>query len=119
MFVNESTLFPVLLPFAPAASVVDRFKDAVESAFAAQNVDSCFIQNELAEMNQHRIDKTRNRSVVGVMNEFVYLAGAYDLPNDAAGLMRLSAELAETPCSPLYGKHVSPDRELAAIVAHS
>ncbi len=116
LFVNESTLFPILLPFAPAASVIDRFKDAVESVFAAQNIDSRFVQNELAEMKQHRIAKTQNRSVVGVMNEFVYLAGARDLPNEPDGLTRLSGRLAETPCSPLYGRHVSPDRELAAII---
>jgi hypothetical protein len=29
----------------------------------------------------------------------------------------LSLELAQTPCSPLYGRHISPDRELAAALA--
>jgi hypothetical protein len=29
----------------------------------------------------------------------------------------LSLQLATTPCGPLYKGHVSPDRELAALVA--
>jgi len=30
LFVNESTLLPVLTPLAPAATVIDRFPAAVE-----------------------------------------------------------------------------------------
>jgi hypothetical protein len=52
----------------------------------------------------------------GVMNEFAYLADLHH----AAGhedLVGLSVFLSETRCSPLYGRHVSPDRELAAHAA--
>ena len=35
---------------------------------------------------------------------------------DEHDLLSLSLRLAETPCGPLYKRHISPDRELAAIV---
>jgi hypothetical protein len=35
----------------------------------------------------------------------------------ADDLVVLSLRLAETRCGPLYGRHVSPDRELAAVAA--
>jgi hypothetical protein len=56
------------------------------------------------ETAEQRLAKTNNRSVVGVMNE---ITG----PDD---LTWLSRTLAQTPCSPLYGRHISPGRELAA-----
>lgn len=37
-----------------------------------------------------------------------------DPPDD---LLWLSLEIAQVPCSPLYGRHVSPDRELAAVLS--
>jgi hypothetical protein len=51
------------------------------------------------------------------MNDFVYLAGAQRVGKDVAALVELSLELAQTPCGPLYGSHVSPDREVIAYVA--
>ena len=56
--------------------------------------------------------------VGGAMTEFVHLADwRRDEITDPDGLTRLSLELAQTPCSPLYGRHISPDRELTATLA--
>ncbi|MDQ2845573.1 MAG: hypothetical protein M3Y77_04295 [Actinomycetota bacterium] len=83
---------------------------------AAHHVPPELINAEVIEMADVRVEPTANRSVVGVMNEFGYLA-------EAAGdgyvddLLGLSVHLAGTPCSPLYRRQVSPDRELAALVA--
>jgi hypothetical protein len=68
------------------------------------------------QMHEHRLGKTSNRSVVGIMNEFTYLAGAYSDGTPAPDLFGLAMRLATTPCGPLYSKNVSPDRELAALV---
>ena len=52
------------------------------------------------------------------MNEFVRLADwRRDEVNGPDDLMWLSLELAQTPCSSLYGQHISPDREIAATLA--
>jgi hypothetical protein len=65
-------------------------------------------------MCQWRTAATANRSVVGVMNEFSFLADAW---RDAHGdLLALAVRLAATPCGPLYSTHGSPDRALAAHV---
>lgn len=68
-------------------------------------------------MTQHRLAKTANRSVVGIMNEFTHLASYARPPAGPPDLIDLSCWLAQTPCSPLYGRHGSPDRELRAVVA--
>jgi hypothetical protein len=67
------------------------------------------------ETAEQRLAKTNNRSVVGVMNEVARRAdwrrNEITGPDD---LTWLSHTLAPTPCSALYGRHISPDRELAA-----
>lgn len=50
--------------------------------------------------------KTANRSIVGTMNEFAFLAEAYRVHMDTGDLPALSMRLAETPCSAI--KHNSP-----------
>ena len=54
--------------------------------------------------------KTANRSVVGSMNEFAFLAAGYREYLGTADLVTLSMRLADTPCSPI--KFNSPARLL-------
>ena len=49
--------------------------------------------------------------------EFTFLTGHHRREAPGLDLTQLSVDLARTPCSPLYKRHVSPDRELAAYVA--
>jgi hypothetical protein len=67
-------------------------------------------------MRDCRIAGTANRSVVGIMNEFARLAAIYRDDDPRQDLLDLAARLATTPCSPLYRKNISPDRELAALL---
>ena len=69
-----------------------------------------------ASRARFRTAKTASRSVLGVMNEFKFLAEVEAQFVDEQDLLSLSLRLAETPCGPLYKRHISPDRELAAIV---
>lgn len=116
LFVDESTLLPVLVPFAPARTLLHRFPDALADVLAAHHVPQNMIEAELANMDEAVLVPTANRTVVGVMNEFAFLADAFrdDYGQD---LLSLSVRLAATPCGPLYRRHVSPDRELAALIA--
>ena len=61
--------------------------------------------------------KTANRSVIGVMNEFSFLATESRRRRENDDPIQLALWLAQTPCGPLYKGHISPDRELAAAVA--
>lgn len=117
LFVNESTLLPVLLPFAPAATVIDRFPKALATVLRRHGIGEAFIEDECAAMADHRLAKTKNRSVVGMMTEFVFLGGAYAESEDAVDLVELSLWLARTPCRPLHSRQGSPDRDLAAHIA--
>ncbi|MFE9655501.1 DUF6933 domain-containing protein [Micromonospora sp. NPDC006431] len=115
LLVNERTLLPVLMPLAPAATMLARVADQVGDVLAAHSVPDLVIRAEVDQMRSWRIAPTANRSVVGIMNEFAFLADTW---RDATkpNLFDLAVRLAATPCSPLYQRHVSPDRELAALV---
>jgi len=116
LFVNEPTLLPVLMPLAPAATLLARFPQQAATVLAAHGTPETIISAELQQMRDHRLGKTANRSVVGIMNEFTHLAEAYRDDTPAPDLPGLAMRLATTPCSPLYSKNVSPDRELDALV---
>jgi hypothetical protein len=117
LFVNESTLLPVLLPFAPAATTVGRFPAALATVLRRHGIDEAFIEAEREAMDNHRLAKTKDRSVVGMMTEFAFLSRAYAKSEDAVDLVELSLWLARTPCGPLASRQGSPDRELAAHIA--
>ena len=117
LFVDEQTLLPVLLPMAPAATVVGRFVLGLPEVFRDYGLDPRFVEAELAEMREHRLDKTASRSVLGVMNEFKHLADHQLRHGDDIELMELARWLAQVPCGPLFKSHVSPDRELRVVAA--
>ncbi len=60
-------------------------------------------------MEPRRLAKTNSRSVLGVMNEFKYLAEIHAKLDGETDLLALSLQLAQTPCGPLYKRHISPD----------
>ncbi len=117
LFVDERTLLPVLIPFAPAATVIARFPAVLKATLGAHGVAARFVVGEVAQMSEHRLEVTRNRNVIGTMNEFSYLASAYAHQDLSVDLLELSLRLAGTPCGPLRGRHGFPDLELKALVA--
>jgi hypothetical protein len=100
----------------PAASLLARIPTAVAEILTAHSVGDELVAREAAEMRSCRVAKTENRSLVGIMTEFAFLADTHRSQGRALDLVRVSVRLAETPCSPLYATHVSPDRALAAVV---
>lgn len=116
LFVNEPTLLPVLMPLAPAATLLARFPQQVAEVLAVHGTPDAVIDEEVRQMRDRRLAKTANRSVAGIMNEFAFLAEAYRGDTPAPDLPALAIRLATTPCGPLYSEHVSPDRELDALL---
>jgi hypothetical protein len=94
LLVNEST--PVA---GPAATRAGRYRaaDRIAAAMRTYGADKVMIAAEIKQMATRRIGPTANRSVVGIMNEFTFLADRWR----GLGLDELSARLAATPCSPL------------------
>jgi hypothetical protein len=115
LLVSDVTLLPVLMSLAPAATLLRRFGLQLAAVLDMHGTPAAFIDAELQEMGEVRLAKTASRSVVGIMNEFTYLADAWR--QDEPGLLALAVRLAATPCGPLYERHISPDRALAALFA--
>ncbi|MFF5233863.1 DUF6933 domain-containing protein [Dactylosporangium sp. NPDC000521] len=104
LLVNETTLLPILLPLAPAATTLSRAADRIAATMAAYGADQAMIAAEVEQMRNRRIAPTANRSVVGIMTEFTFLADR----SRERELGDLEAWLAATPCSPLYRTHTNP-----------
>lgn len=118
LLVNERTLLPVLMPLAPAATLLERFPQQLGHNLVAHGIGLDFIVSELANLNEARFAKTANRSIVGIMNQFAYLAEGYRDYLETDDLLALSVKLSETPCSPLSKSAISPDRELKRLVGN-
>lgn len=112
LFVHEETLLPVLMPLAPSSSLAERFPAHLAAVLNALDVDASFIGAQMAAMGEAQYAKTSNRSVLGIMNQFSYLAGGYREYLETTDLLELSLKLAHVPCSPLYKRETFPDREL-------
>lgn len=117
LLVNERTLLPLLMPLAPAATLLKRLPSRIDAILDAHGVPRPFIDTELAHAADIGLAKTNSRSVLGVMNEFARLADwQKETVASDEDLVTVALELSEVPTSPLYKRHVSPDRELEAVV---
>jgi hypothetical protein len=65
-------------------------------------------------MTQTTLAKTANRSLVGMLNEFAFLADRWRATT--AGLVELSLRLSDVPCGPLFRTYTSPRQAVAAAV---
>lgn len=115
LLMSERTLLPVLLPLAPAATLMTRLPTQLATVLTAHGVPDKLIHEELDRMRAWQLARTNDRSKLGSLNEFARLAehARHDYPED---LTALSMWLATVPCSPLSQRHVSPDQELAALI---
>lgn len=111
LFVNEATLLPVLMPLAPAKSIADRFPGHLETVLDALGTDRRFVAVEIEAPTDARWARTANRSIVGMMNEFSFLAETDRAHERGEDLVSMAVRLAGTPCSPLYKRNTFPVRE--------
>jgi hypothetical protein len=79
LFVNATSLLPVFMPMAPAATVLERFPETLAGILRTHGIADHIIAHEVGQTAEQHLAKTNNRSVVGVMTEFVHLA---DWPAD-------------------------------------
>lgn len=100
LFVNERTLLPVFMPLAPARSLARRFPDWLRRVLEAHGLETSFVDIEIRSMGVAHFAKTANRSLVGVTNEYAFLAAEGSRPPGIDDLVGLSRVLADTPMSP-------------------
>ena len=114
LFVNERSLLPVLTPFAPARTLLSRFPESVELVLSLHGLSESFTSTEVEAMRQTRLAKTANRSVIGMLNEFAFLADQWRQTTD--NLLGLSLRLSDVPCGPLVRTYTYPRQAVAAAV---
>jgi hypothetical protein len=117
LFVNARTRLPVLVPLAPSKTLRERFAIQLADVLRALDTPPDFIDNETAACAASTWATTADRSVVGSMNEFAFLADTHRARRGEPDLLALSIQLAGTPCSPLDKSTGFPDLELAALAA--
>jgi hypothetical protein len=120
LFVNARTFLPVLMPMAPASSVVRRFPTAFADVVNALDVDPRFVASEIEAMGEAVLSKTASRQVLGVMNEFTFMAehSFSTGRNNPGDLLGLSCWLADTIVGPLTkGDGYTPLGALQRLVA--
>jgi hypothetical protein len=117
LLVNERTFLPLFMPLAPATTLARRVPDQVRRMLDAHGTDPRFVDHEVHSMGAGHYAKTASRSMLGVMNELAFLGNVHREEHGSDDdLISLSIRLSETPMSPLYKSHGSPDRELKALV---
>lgn len=128
--ISERTFLPVVVPAAPVATLVPRFRAAALLELADVHRDFPFasasrrppeaplsaeqLAAETLAMDDWRIGKTANRTVLGILTDFSDLLVAYLEEHPLPEVAKL---LATTPCSPFF-KHAtlgSPERVTRAL----
>jgi hypothetical protein len=104
LFISERSRLPVVLPIREANRLGTVFSDAVCERLAIVGVAAAGIADERARMSDIAFGRTRNRSLLGTLNDFAFMAqqgnGNRIEPESPEDLMRF---LAQTPILPLEG----------------
>ena len=105
--VSELSRLAVVMNAAPYASIPERLPAAVSKVLHHIGAAPQVIEREIAEMGTIAVAKTRNRSVVGTMNEYVhYLRTMQELEGGGAepDLLTISAALSRFVCMTMEDK---------------
>jgi hypothetical protein len=104
LFISERSRLPVVLPISESKRLGTVFPDAVCERLAAVGVAAGDIADERMRMSALAFGRTRNRSLLGTLNDFAFMAQSADArrtePEEPEELMRF---LAQTPILPLDG----------------
>lgn len=104
LFISERSRLPVVIPIRGSKRLASVFPDAVCEALAHVGVAAEDIADEPSQMSEIAFGRTRNRSLLGTMNDFAFMAQVGSArrpePETPEELMRF---LALTPILPLDG----------------
>ncbi|HKW03265.1 MAG TPA: hypothetical protein VJN96_25795 [Vicinamibacterales bacterium] len=104
LFISERSRLPVVIPIREAKRLETIFPDAVCAVLAAVGIADECIAEERSRMSEIAFGPTRNRSLLGTLNDFSFMAQHGNAnraePESPEELMRF---LAQTPILPLDG----------------
>ncbi len=120
LFVSESTFLSVFAPLAPASTLAMRFPDELAMTLRAHGIPGSFITDELAAMDNVVVSKTNSRQVVGVLNEFAFMANRTRELHPEMTPLQMALNLADTPVGIYRQGYRFPDVALRELVeAHT
>ncbi len=104
LFISERSRLPVVIPIRESKRLASVFPDVVCERLAIVGVTAEDIADERARMSELAFGRTRNRSLLGTMNDFAFMAQIRSArrpePKSSEELMRF---LSQTPMLPLDG----------------
>jgi hypothetical protein len=104
LFISERSRLSVVIPIREGKHLASVFPDAVCEVLAHVGVAAEDIADERSRMSEIAFGRTRNRSLLGTLNDFAFMAQSVDArrtePESPEELMRF---LAQTPILPLDG----------------
>ena len=104
LFISERSRLPVVLPIGEANWLGTVFPDAVCERLSIVGVAAADIVDERMRMSELAFGRTRNRSLLGTLNDFAFMAQSGDArrtePESQEELRRF---LSQTPILPLDG----------------
>lgn len=113
LLLNTETMIPVLMPLAPASTLLERMLAEVVRVLNAHGVPESILRAEQAAMSECSVAKTASRSLLGVMNQIT--ADATWVEGHAERLLDLSIWLADRPIRLVGGRVLFPLDALAEI----
>jgi hypothetical protein len=104
IFISERSRLPVVIPIGEGRRLASVFPDAVCDVLGHVGVAADDIADERSRMSDIAFGRTRNRSLLGTLNDFTFMAQVGNArrpePETPEELMRF---LAQTPILPLNG----------------
>lgn len=105
LVVSERSLLSVLVPAPDWANFPERFRKAVGDVLIRLSASRDGVAAELREMQEVTFDRTRNRTVLGSMNDLAFQARGRLGTCPDISLTDLAYELSQVPCRPLKYRH--------------
>jgi hypothetical protein len=104
LFISEHSRLALVMPITDGKHLSTVFPDAVAYALRTVGIDEEDIAAERVEMMQVAFGRTRNRSLLGTLNEFAFMAqGGVWHGRDPESPEELMRFLSGTPILPLKG----------------
>jgi hypothetical protein len=98
---NERTLLCVVVPFAPARHLSQRFAEAARRMIERIPAPPAVVAREIDALAEIRLGRATNRSVRSSMTHFGYAVASWFEMGRPLDLDALSLWLCDTPCFPL------------------
>jgi hypothetical protein len=104
LFISERSRLPIVIPIRDARRLETIFANAVCNVLAAVGVGAKDIADERSRMSEISFGRTNNRSLLGTLNDFAFMAQHVNANRDEPeSPEELMVFLAQTPILPLKG----------------